>query len=547
MNHLFKWRQVHNYDGQSIFAGGDIVYELGNYLGGGASGSVYQAFEPEVQGLPEKSVAIKILNPLGFKNSIFGQMHQYTVIVKGKPLLPEQAQGKGPMREENVWWLLHPTTKQIFAAFEDPHRMRLRELPLTRCVEVWGLNPLGIDQLTEAEVEKLNMGKVVMIGEKEFKVPIVSQKYLKFLKSRQQVCREMSNMVQIGEHPNIIALKEVLELIQDTKTTLFLVLELINGGELFDRIKSGQQKNPEEFARRYFRQLLSGIDFCHKKGIVHRDLKPENLLLSDASDSAILKIADFGLSAVIFATENAANNLSGTSAYHQQQLQDKDKSAASTPIVSPAGSVGEEFYHAATVPKTTRHTPTHHNGPNGGNAQQFSTPARLASPLEGISAVAVRRLRSVVGSPHYIAPEVANDGKNRLMICLGLVICRLMLMLMRRLMFICSVDPAGYDGRKVDMWSAGIIFYSLFTTSLPFGGDLNTCARYKYVAHHVSPPSASDPIVKRCCVVCVCSSAGGIGNGCSGITPCPSKSKRSSSCPCGSGPRTFHRWRAICS
>lgn len=361
----FRWRQVHNYDGQSIFANGSIVYELGNYLGGGASGSVYQAFEGDQ--CSDNTVAIKILNPIGFKNAIFGQINQYSVIIKGKPLSPEQVSGKQPMDTDNVWWLLHPTTKQTFAAFEDPTRMRLRELPLTRCVEVWGFNPLNIDVLSEAEVEKMNVrAQTVRLGDKDYKVPIVAQKYLKFLKKRQQICREMANMVQIGDHPNIIALKEVLELIQDTKTTLFLVLELINGGELFDRIKLGHQRNTEEFARRYFRQLLSGIDYCHRRGIVHRDLKPENLLLSDNSDAAILKIADFGLSAVIFANE-------------------------STPPTPSRGGVEE-----TSSPFSSPTTPS------------FLTPPR-PSPQPS-DAVSVRRLRSIVGSPHYIAPEVAVEG-----------------------------------------------------------------------------------------------------------------------------------------
>lgn len=405
MNLSFKWRQVNNYDGQTIFAHGKVVYELGSYLGGGASGSVYQGYEPSWQG-SDKGVAIKILNPLGYKNSIFGQINQSTAVIRGKALQPEQAQGKMALTVDNVWWLVHPTTKQIFPAFEDPNRMQLRELPLTRCVEVWGMNPLNIERLNEQEAEKFNFsGKSVMIGDKEYKIPIVSPKFLKFLKNRQHVCREMSNMVQIGEHPNIIALKEVLELIQDTKTTLFLVIELINGGELFDRIKLGYQKNTEDFARRYFRQLLSGIDYCHKRGIVHRDLKPENLLLSDNSDSAILKIADFGLSAVVFAQEASdENDLQSPARFMSQPFRSgadnnkngngdsSNKRSQQQPLPSTSGF--------ATPLRTSSHHEQHPNNSTGGNSDSLGTQQ-------------LRRLRSLVGSPHYIAPEVGNNGKHQ--------------------------------------------------------------------------------------------------------------------------------------
>lgn len=56
----------------------------------------------------------------------------------------------------------------------------------------------------------------------------------------------------------------------------------------------------------------------HSLGVVHRDLKPENLLLSDSSDSAILKIADFGFSAVIFASESSSVHESPTSKSNNQ-------------------------------------------------------------------------------------------------------------------------------------------------------------------------------------------------------------------------------------
>ncbi len=72
------------------------------------------------------------------------------------------------------------------------------------------------------------------------------------------------------------------------------MLELITGGELFDKIVA-EGRFDEPTARFYFRQLLKGVKYCHSQGVCHRDLKPENLLLDANGD---LKISDFGLSAL---------------------------------------------------------------------------------------------------------------------------------------------------------------------------------------------------------------------------------------------------------
>ncbi|XP_020269844.1 CBL-interacting protein kinase 24 [Asparagus officinalis] len=104
-----------------------------------------------------------------------------------------------------------------------------------------------------------------------------------------QIKREISIM-KIVRHPNIVRLHEVLS----SKTKIYIIMEFIMGGELFDKIVH-QGKLWENESRRYFQQLIDAVDYCHSKGVYHRDLKPENLLLDSQGK---LKISDFGLSAL---------------------------------------------------------------------------------------------------------------------------------------------------------------------------------------------------------------------------------------------------------
>ncbi|VAH81076.1 unnamed protein product [Triticum turgidum subsp. durum] len=103
-----------------------------------------------------------------------------------------------------------------------------------------------------------------------------------------QIKREISIM-KLVRHPNVVRLHEVLA----SRKKIFIILEFITGGELFDKIiRHGRLSEAD--ARKYFQQLIDGVDFCHSKGVYHRDLKPENLLLDSQGN---LKISDFGLSA----------------------------------------------------------------------------------------------------------------------------------------------------------------------------------------------------------------------------------------------------------
>lgn len=101
--------------------------------------------------------------------------------------------------------------------------------------------------------------------------------------------REIAIMKAL-DHPNIVALEDVLY----SPKRVFLVMELVRGGELFDSIVTNGRQS-EETARKYFQQLIDAVHYCHHRGVYHRDLKPENLLLGDDGE---LKITDFGFSAM---------------------------------------------------------------------------------------------------------------------------------------------------------------------------------------------------------------------------------------------------------
>ncbi|KAJ0400197.1 hypothetical protein P43SY_009514 [Pythium insidiosum] len=313
--------KVDHYDGQCIYSGQDLLYELGGYLGGGAAGCTKRfALEPS----------------------------EYEL--------------------------------RTVAAYEDPRTRTLRELSLPECFDVWGPE-LAIDNVQESP-EKLytqveEAYQEIQVKNQMLKIPKIPRKFVKFAVTRRSIHREIANMSGLGHHENVLRLEEALELVQGSKCTTFLVLELATGGELFDRIKLDCGTD-EETARRYFEQLISGVAYCHLSGVCHRDLKPENLLLADNEELSTLKIADFGLSAIFAMTENDATAPGGSSA----------------------------------------------------------------------AAQAIRRLRSVVGSPHYVAPEVLMDSGQ------------------------------GYDGAKADAWSIGVILYAMLAGNLPFGKDLLTCTRF---------------------------------------------------------------------
>lgn len=95
------------------------------------------------------------------------------------------------------------------------------------------------------------------------------------------------------KHPNIVALDDIYE----SSTHLYLIMQLVSGGELFDRIVE-KGFYTERDASALIRQILDAVKYLHDMGIVHRDLKPENLLYYSMDEDSKIMISDFGLSKI---------------------------------------------------------------------------------------------------------------------------------------------------------------------------------------------------------------------------------------------------------
>uniref|UniRef100_A0A669B108 non-specific serine/threonine protein kinase n=1 Tax=Oreochromis niloticus TaxID=8128 RepID=A0A669B108_ORENI len=115
-------------------------------------------------------------------------------------------------------------------------------------------------------------------------------------------CRGKEHMIQSEvsilrrvKHPNIVLLIEEM----DTQNELYLVMELVKGGDLFDAITSSNKYTERDASSMLF-NLASAIKYLHSLNIVHRDIKPENLLVYEHNDgSKSLKLGDFGLATVV--------------------------------------------------------------------------------------------------------------------------------------------------------------------------------------------------------------------------------------------------------
>eukprot|EP00928_Gymnodinium_smaydae_P028442 TRINITY_DN21695_c1_g1_i1.p1 TRINITY_DN21695_c1_g1~~TRINITY_DN21695_c1_g1_i1.p1 ORF type:complete len:348 (-),score=64.60 TRINITY_DN21695_c1_g1_i1:68-1111(-) len=106
-----------------------------------------------------------------------------------------------------------------------------------------------------------------------------------------RIYEEISIMKVLGNHP---AMMQLVDMDESLPATIRLVLELCEGGELYDRIQQ-KQFYPEREAKVLVKNLTEAVAYVHSRGVMHRDLKPENILLASRVSNTDLKISDFGL------------------------------------------------------------------------------------------------------------------------------------------------------------------------------------------------------------------------------------------------------------
>lgn len=145
----------------------------------------------------------------------------------------------------------------------------------------------------------------------KFAVKVIKKSKLQ--KSELSILHDEVTIMHKIDHPNCVKLYEIYE----TKKKLYMVLELLTGGELFDRILDKGSYSEKEAAD-LVRSIITAIKYLHSIGIVHRDLKPENLIYAGQpgeKNEHLVKITDFGLAKYKAEPNDAMSTACGTPGY----------------------------------------------------------------------------------------------------------------------------------------------------------------------------------------------------------------------------------------
>ncbi|CAN1266023.1 Calcium-dependent protein kinase 3, partial [Linum perenne] len=148
----------------------------------------------------------------------------------------------------------------------------------------------------------------------------ISKRKLRTAVDVEDVRREVSIMSSLPEHPNIVKLRATYEDLEN----VHLVMELCEGGELFDRIVARGHYS-ERAAATVARTIAEVVRMCHDNGVIHRDLKPENFLFANKKENSPLKAIDFGLS-VFFKPGEKFTEIVGSPYYMAPEMLEPDPS-----------------------------------------------------------------------------------------------------------------------------------------------------------------------------------------------------------------------------
>ena len=131
--------------------------------------------------------------------------------------------------------------------------------------------------------------------------------------------RREIEILKMCQHPNIIKLVDLFE----CNEYYFLAIEYCEGRDLFNYMKERNFKISEDRVRELISQIAQGLQYLHSYGIVHRDLKLENIMMTNCSDKATAKLADFGLAQIIGPSEKS-NEPFGTLGYIAPEVLKKE-------------------------------------------------------------------------------------------------------------------------------------------------------------------------------------------------------------------------------
>lgn len=160
---------------------------------------------------------------------------------------------------------------------------------------VWKKNTENIQEVFDI-MEELGSGafsEVYMVKEKKtgklFAMKCVKKKQKRDLNLENEIA-----VLRRIKHENVVGMEDFYE----SRTHYYLIMELVSGGELFDRILD-RGVYSEKDASTVIQQVLQAVSYLHQNGIVHRDLKPENILYYSPDESSKIMISDFGLSKMV--------------------------------------------------------------------------------------------------------------------------------------------------------------------------------------------------------------------------------------------------------